>query len=265
MTPTELDAVEARAAAAGGAGKRAFVRRMFSEIAPRYDLLNHVLSFNLDRRWRRAAIAELAWSEHPGGIFLDLCAGTLDAGAQLARTPDFRGTVLGADFAEPMLRHGRGKARREVLWPVAADMLALPLPDDVAAGAIVAFGIRNLGDPDAGIREVHRVLAAGARFVVLEFATPTRRLVRGAYQAYFHHVLPAIGRLVSGHPTAYRYLPESVRNFPEAADFAAGLRAAGFARVRWRELGLGIVVMHVAEKAAPMRERPPLSTGGGRS
>lgn len=248
MTSTGLDAVEARAAASGGAGKRAYVRRIFSEIAPRYDLLNHVLSLNIDRGWRRAALADLAWRNRPDGTYLDLCAGTLDVGAMLACTPGFRGKVIGADFAEPMLRQGLGKAEPTTLAPVAADALSLPVRDESMAGAIVAFGVRNLTDLDAGLREVHRVLMPGARFVILEFSTPPSPLVRGAYRLYSHHVLPAIGRVMSGHATAYQYLPESVETFPGREDLAARLSSAGFVSVRWRHLTFGVVAVHVGER-----------------
>ncbi|HSA55060.1 MAG TPA: ubiquinone/menaquinone biosynthesis methyltransferase [Gemmatimonadaceae bacterium] len=254
MTSTRIAGVEARAAAAGGEGKRAYVRRIFSEIAPRYDLLNHLLSFNVDRRWRRQAIHELAWEERPRGVYLDLCAGTLDVGALLARQAGFRGLVLGADFAEPMLRRGLGKAPPGLLAPLAADALSVPLGDGVAAGAIVAFGVRNLADLDAGLREVHRVLAAGARFVILEFSTPRARVVRAAYQTYFRRVLPTVGRLVSGHPTAYRYLPESVAHFPEAGALAQRMEAAGFSQVRFRRLTFGIAAIHVGVKRDGVRD-----------
>ncbi|NUQ12689.1 MAG: ubiquinone/menaquinone biosynthesis methyltransferase [Gemmatimonadaceae bacterium] len=245
MTSTGLDAVEARAAAAGGAGKRAYVRRMFSEIAPRYDLLNHVLSLNIDRGWRRTALDELGWRHAPDAVYLDLCAGTLDVGAMLARSEGFRGTVIGADFAEPMLRRGLGKADPARLSAVAGDALALPLADGKVQGAIVAFGVRNLVDLDAGFREVRRVLRPGGRFVILEFSTPPSALVRGAYRMYSHRVLPAIGRLVSGHPTAYQYLPESVDAFPGPEALADRLRRAGFSEVRWRHLTFGVVAVHV--------------------
>ena len=248
MTSTGLDAVEARAAASGGAGKRAYVRRIFSEIAPRYDLLNHVLSLNIDRGWRRAALADLGWRERPDGTYLDLCAGTLDVGAMLARTSGFRGRVIGADFAEPMLRRGVGKADPKVLTPVAADALDLPLRDTSVAGVIVAFGIRNLADLDEGLREVRRVLVPGGKFVILEFSTPPSPMIRAGYRFYSHRVLPAIGKLVSGHPTAYQYLPESVDNFPTADKLADRMRSTGYRNVRWRHLTLGVAAIHVGER-----------------
>ena len=245
MPITETDAARASEAARGGAEKRDYVRQIFSEIAPRYDLLNHVLSLNIDRAWRRAALDALGWRERPAGTYLDLCAGTLDVGAALSRASGFAGFVVGADFAEPMLRAGEGKASRDALAPVAADAQRLPLADASADGAIVAFGIRNVADLDTALREVRRVLRPASRFVILEFSTPRNALVRRAYHLYFHHVLPRIGRLVSGHRTAYTYLPRSVANFPAAEELARRMTDAGFAAVRWRPLSLGIAAIHV--------------------
>ena len=232
----------------GGVAKRAFVRDMFSAIAPRYDLLNHLLSFNVDRHWRRRALRELNWERAPAGLYVDLCAGTLDVASALSRRAGFAGRVIGADFAEPMLRAGRAKVARAVVSPVVADALELPLADAMAAGAIVAFGIRNVSDLDAALREVWRVLDRGARFVILEFTTPRTRLVRALYQFYFHRVLPFIGGVVSGHRAAYRYLPASVARFPEERELGARMRAAGFADVRWTSLTLGIAAIHVGVK-----------------
>ena len=251
MPVSEVETAEARAAAAGALGvdaKRAYVRRIFSQIAPRYDLLNHLLSFNIDKAWRRKAIAMLGWERSPHGIYLDLCAGTLDVAATLARRPGFSGRVVGADFAEPMLRAGVAKVSQAPVSPVVADALALPMPAGSAAGAIVAFGIRNVADLDAGLREVRRVLAPGARFVILEFTTPRSSFVRAFYHLYFHHVLPRIGALVSGHGTAYTYLPRSVANFPIEEALAERMRAAGFAEVTWRPLTFGIAAIHVGVK-----------------
>lgn len=249
MRASDVEIEEARAAASGGGEKRAYVQRIFSEIAPRYDLLNRMLSFGIDRLWRNQAIAKLQWKGDPRGTFIDLCAGTLDVSAALAHRRGFAGMVVGADFAEPMLRAGAAKAPRSLVAPVVSDALELPLRDASAAGAIVAFGIRNLASLDDGLREVARVLRPGARFVILEFATPRVPIVRTAYRVYFHHVLPTIGRLISGHPTAYRYLPESVERFPEQNALADRMRSAGFANVQWHSLSFGIAALHVGQRA----------------
>jgi demethylmenaquinone methyltransferase/2-methoxy-6-polyprenyl-1,4-benzoquinol methylase len=227
--------------------KRALVRGMFSAIAPRYDLLNHLLSFNIDRSWRRRAIAALNWQGAPSATYVDLCAGTLDVAVTLAGQPGFNGSVLGADFAEPMLRAGREKIMRGVS-PVVADALDLPLAANSAAGAIVAFGIRNVNDLDAALREVYRVLSRGARFVILEFTTPRNPAMRALYHFYFHRVLPLIGGVVSGHRAAYRYLPASVAQFPAEEQLAARMAAAGFVDVRWTSLSFGIAAIHVGQK-----------------
>lgn len=248
MPSTDLETNQAHAAAAGGAEKRAYVRRIFSEIAPRYDLLNHLLSFNIDRGWRRRAIRRLDPTRRPGGLFIDLCAGTLDVASELSRTPGFRGLVLGTDFAEPMLRAGLDKAPRVLVAPVTADALELPLGDGTAAGAIVAFGIRNVASLPAALAEVYRVLEPGGRFVILEFSTPRSRIVRGAYHTYFHTVLPAVGRVVSGHPSAYRYLPESVARFPVQEELARAMRDAGFVEVHWESVTLGVAAIHSGDK-----------------
>jgi demethylmenaquinone methyltransferase/2-methoxy-6-polyprenyl-1,4-benzoquinol methylase len=250
MTVAEME--RARAAAQGHADKGAYVRGMFSAIAPRYDLLNGVLSLRMDRSWRRKAIAELGVERNPAGCYLDVCAGTLDIAKAIAGLRGFEGSVVGADFAEAMLQAGLGQRARGVgerVAPVVADALQLPVPNNVFDGAIVAFGIRNVVDLDAALREVHRVLQPGARFVILEFTTPRNPVVRTAYHAYFHHVLPRIGALVSGHGTAYAYLPESVSHFPDERALASKMEAAGFGAVRWQTMMLGIVAIHVGEKA----------------
>ncbi len=241
----DSDARIARDAASGGTVKRDYVRSVFEQIAPSYDLLNHVLSLNIDRRWRRAAIRALRWERDPTGVYLDLCAGTMDVAAALVRTVGFSGRVVAADFAEPMLRAGAGKSPAHAAAPVVADALRLPLPDASMAGALVAFGARNLADLDAGLREAHRVLSPGSRFVILEFTTPRSPIVRAAYHAYFHRVLPFIGGIVSGHRTAYEYLPQSVARFPAEDELVARMRRAGFDDVSYRSLTLGIAAIHV--------------------
>ena len=248
MLATDIDSATASAAAAGGAEKRAYVKQIFSEIAPRYDLLNHLLSLNIDRRWRRQAIGELAVERDKSGNYLDLCAGTLDVAQQVSMLPGFVGAVIGADFAEPMLRAGAAKVNGRKVVPVTADALQLPLPSGKLAGAIVAFGIRNVAGLDAALREAFRVLAPGARFVILEFSTPRMPLLRLVYRLYFEHLLPLIGGIVSGHSTAYRYLPRSVANFPVEEELAARMQHAGFAKVRWSSLSFGIAAIHVGER-----------------
>src|SRR6266567_7551939 len=167
MLATDIDSATASAAAAGGAEKREYVKRIFSEIAPRYDRLNHVLSLNIDRRWRRKAIARLGVERDKSGRYLDLCTGTLDVAQQISMSLGFRGFVIGADFAEPMLKAGASKVKGKMVAPVAADALQLPLPSGQLAGAIVAFGIRNVAELEASLREGYRVLAPGGRFVIL--------------------------------------------------------------------------------------------------
>lgn len=246
--PDPARADVATRAAAGGAEKREYVQSMFSDIAPRYDLLNHLLSFNIDKLWRRRALARLGWERAPDGAYLDVCAGTLDVGATLIGRRGFRGTVIGADFAEPMLRAGRGKAPADRLTPVTADAQQLPLGDASVDGAIVAFGIRNVASLDVALREVLRVLKPGARFVILEFTTPRSAIVRALYHFYFHRVLPFVGGLVSGHATAYKYLPKSVAHFPEEGELARRMTDAGYRSVRFETVTFGIAAVHVGER-----------------
>jgi demethylmenaquinone methyltransferase/2-methoxy-6-polyprenyl-1,4-benzoquinol methylase len=248
MPVHDYDTSAALTAASGGEAKRDYVRQVFSQIAPRYDLLNHLLSLNIDRAWRRRAIAALEWRRNPTGVYVDLCAGTLDVGVMLGREPAFTGRVLAADFAEPMLRAGMTKVGGRPVSPVVADALRLPIPNDSAAGAIVAFGIRNVVDLDSALREVHRVLAPRARFVILDLTTPTNPIMRSLYHFYFHRVLPAIGGAVSGHPTAYHYLPESVEHFPGPSALADRMQTTGFVDVHWRSLTLGIAALHTGIK-----------------
>jgi demethylmenaquinone methyltransferase/2-methoxy-6-polyprenyl-1,4-benzoquinol methylase len=249
MHETGLDEQRAQRAAEGGDEKGAYVRGMFEQIAPRYDLLNHLLSLNIDRRWRRRALRALAWHRAPDGDYLDLCAGTLDMGAELSGERGFRGFIVGADFAVPMLRAGAGKAPRSALAPVAADAQRLPFRDSSTSGVMVAFGIRNVASLDAALHEVHRVLAPGGTFVILEFTTPRSRLVRSLYHFYFHRLLPLIGGAISGHASAYRYLPQSVAHFPAEPELARRMTAAGFRDVRWESLTFGVAAIHVGRKS----------------
>ena len=254
MLATDIDSATASAAAAGGAEKREYVKLIFSEIAPRYDLLNHVLSLNIDRRWRRKAITRLGVERDQAGRYLDLCAGTMDVAAAISRLRGFRGMVIGADFAEPMLRAGAEKIRGSGIAPVTADAVQLPIASGQLAGAIVSFGIRNVAGLDESLREAFRVLAPGGRFVILEFSTPRMRVLRTLYRLYFHRVLPLIGRLISGHRTAYQYLPRSVANFPVEEELARRMEAAGFTKVSWSSLSFGVAAIHVGERPTSGRK-----------
>ncbi|MDH5198443.1 MAG: ubiquinone/menaquinone biosynthesis methyltransferase [Gemmatimonadota bacterium] len=215
---------------------------MFTAIAPRYDLLNHLLSLNVDRGWRRTAVARLAWDRTPAGTFLDACAGTLDLAAELATQSGFKGHVVGADFVVPMLRLGREKGRG--IWAVGADTLRLPFGDAVFDGGTVGFGIRNLVDVDAGFSELRRVLRPGARLVVLDFTLPSAAPVRAFYLFYFRRVLPLIGRVVSKHTDAYTYLPDSVLQFPTPEALAERMTRAGFTEVGYERVTLGVAAVH---------------------
>jgi len=242
------EAAAAEAAAAGEAVKPKYVKQMFSDIAPTYDRVNRIISFRTDLRWRRKALAALDVQRRPDGRYLDLCAGTMDVAAAIARMQGFRGTVTAADFAEPMLRAGLGKVTGTRVAPVTADALSLPVRDASFDGAIVVFGIRNVANLDAGLREVYRVLRPGARFVILEFGMPKPWLIRTIYTAYFHHVLPRIGNVIAGHGTAYSYLPKSVAHFPDAPELERRMEQAGFTKVRWQRFTFGVCALHVGEK-----------------
>ena len=232
----------------GGPEKRAYVREIFEAIAPTYDRLNRIISLRFDQRWRRHAVGRLSWERLPEGIYLDLCAGTLDFGATLARRPGFRGRIVGADFVPAMLRLGRGKAAR--VTPVGADALELPFGDTAFDGAMLGWGLRNLVDLDAGLAEAARVLRPGARLVILDMALPPARWLRTLFQFYFRRVLPRIGRLISRHATAYTWLPASTQAFPEPPELARRMVAQGFTEVSYALFMGGVCAMHVGTRPA---------------
>ncbi len=239
---THPDAIPSR-----GADREKQVQTIFSEIAPRYDLLNHVLSLNIDRAWRRKAVDILGWEEKPGGRYLDACAGTYDLSLELVNRGAFVGSVVASDFAQPMLVVGRDKLEDRSVTPVCGDTLNFPFPDGTFEGATVGFGVRNLSDLDEGLREFRRVLRPGARLVILEFTVPPNPVVRAGYMFYFNRILPILGRLVSGHPWAYSYLPASVREFPGPDDLAQRLLDAGFSASGYQLVTFGIAAIHWAE------------------
>lgn len=232
------------AAPKAGAERERQVQQIFSEIAPRYDLLNHVLSLNIDRSWRRKAIDTLGWVDRPGGRYLDACAGTYDLALELTGRSDFTGSVIASDFAQPMLAQGLPKIDGAPVRPVCGDSLQLPFPDDSFDGATVGFGVRNLARLEEGLAEFQRVLRPGRKLVVLEFTVPPNPLLRAGYHVYFHHVLPIVGRIVSGHPWAYTYLPESVKEFPGPKELSALFDRVGFTETGWRLVSGGIAAIH---------------------
>jgi len=230
------------------------VRAMFDAIAPRYDLLNGVLSLGVDRGWRRAAV-RAALAKGPREI-LDVATGTADLALALAAArPDAR--VIGVDFAEEMLSVGRAKADRRGLHIrlETGDGMALPYQDAAFDVVTIAFGLRNFADVDVGLAEFRRVLKPGGRLVVLEFPPPPRGPLGAAFRLYFTRVLPWIGGVVSGHDGAYRYLPASVMAFPEPESLARRILGAGFDDVVWTPLTAGVAALHVADLDPPEASR----------
>lgn len=221
---------------------------MFDSIAPRYDLLNHVLSGGLDRRWRERAVAVVGVD---GGRLLDLCTGTADVAITAARRSP-RLSVVGVDFAGEMLKRGLRKVREAGLdrriHLVRGDATRIPLDDRTCDGATIAFGIRNVAEPERALAELARVLRPGARLAILEFGQPRIPGVRTLYTWYFRYLLPLVGRFVSKHRSAYSYLPASVGTFPPPSEFARVIARHGFAKVRAVPLTMGIVYMYVAER-----------------
>jgi demethylmenaquinone methyltransferase/2-methoxy-6-polyprenyl-1,4-benzoquinol methylase len=224
---------------------------MFDAIARRYDLLNHVLSAGIDRWWRRRAIQSLALTGNER--LLDLCAGTGDVAIAARRARPGVRRALGIDFAGAMLRVAQDKVRRAgcagAIALVRGDATRVPLAACTVDAVTIAFGIRNVEDTAAAVAEMHRVLVAGGRFAILEFAVPTMPVLRTVYGWYFSHVLPRVGRAISRHEAAYAYLPASVGAFASPAAFVTILRQAGFSDVRAVPLTLGIVCLYTGRKA----------------
>ena len=218
------------------------VQAMFDRIAPRYDLLNRVMTAGLDRRWREAAAA--AADVAAGDSALDVCTGTGDLAFALARRVTPSGRVVGADFAGNMLERARlkGAGRPEHVEFVQADALALPFADDEFDGATVAFGIRNVSDLGTGLGEMARVVRPGGRVVILEITTPQR--LRTFYELWFDRVVPLLGKLLGRDGAAYGYLPASVKRFPEPPALAAAMVEAGLEDVRWQLFAGGIIALH---------------------
>jgi demethylmenaquinone methyltransferase/2-methoxy-6-polyprenyl-1,4-benzoquinol methylase len=219
--------------------KPAEVQAMFDDVAPRYDLTNDVLSMGQDRRWRHQVLT--AVDPRPGELVLDLAAGT---GTSSQPFRDRGATVVPCDFSVGMLRVGK-KAKPHLPF-VAGDGTRLPFGDATFDAVTISFGLRNIVDPDAGLREMLRVTKPGGRLVVCEFSSPTWSPFRTVYLEYLMKALPAVARAVSSSPDAYVYLAESIRAWPDQAGLAAKLQAAGWGSVEWRNLSGGIVALHRA-------------------
>ena len=238
------------------------VRQMFSDIAPRYDLLNRVLSLSIDRYWRRRTALAL---DHilrlPHARVLDLCCGTGDLTLALKRRAthscSLGAAIFGSDFAHPMLVRAieksnapgtAQKSRASEIGYSEADALALPFADASFDLITAAFGFRNLANYDAGLREIFRVLRAGGEMAILEFSEPTAPVIAPLYRFYFTRILPRIGAAVSGGGFAYSYLPASVAKFPAPDDLAAMMTGAGFSRVGYKRWTCGVVTLHRGTK-----------------
>ena len=224
---------------------------MFGRIAGRYDLLNHLLSGNVDKGWRRLVARTLRPSLVGGARVLDVACGTGDLALALATAGEAQ--VVGLDFCRPMLEIARRKAdavSRAVPF-VEGDALRLPFADESFDVVTIAFGLRNLSGVEEGLRELLRVLKAGGRVAVLEFSSPVVPGVRALFGFYFRRVLPGIGGLISGSRGAYEYLPDSVSRFPDQKRLAELMRGAGFEGVEYRNLTGGIAALHTATRPAP--------------
>lgn len=220
---------------------------MFGRVAPRYDLLNHLLSGSLDRLWRRRLARSL---DLPAGSrVLDLCSGTGDQAVALSRQ-GYR--VAAGDFCLPMLALSRPKFGASpgapAPTPLQADALVLPFGDGRFDGATVSFGLRNVADLDRAFAELGRVVRPGGALGVLEFTVPAWQPLRALYLFYFRWILPGIGRILSGDASAYAYLPESVLRFPQREAFLARAEAAGFERGRFRSLSGGILALYLLRR-----------------
>lgn len=226
--------------------KALYVREMFAAIAPRYDATNKLLTAGVDEAWRKRAISEL--HAPPNARLLDLCCGTGDLVFHLLRTkPD--ASIVGADFCEPMLAGARERARREDPAHrstfVEADVMALPFEAHAFDGATMGFSMRNVVDIVATLKEARRVLKPGARFVNLDVSKTPNPIFRRLFNVYFYGLVPLIGGLFGGSKSAYRYLPNSLTNYPDADALAERFRLAGFSDVRYIRLGGGAIAIHM--------------------
>lgn len=222
---------------------------MFNSIAPKYDLLNHLLSFGIDRVWRRRLVKRILANKP--GLILDVATGTADLAISLAKKNEGV-SVVGIDISESMLRIGTEKVAKRKLTQridlVHASALSIPFPDNHFDAAMVAFGVRNFEDLLLGLNEICRVLKPGSELGVLEFSMPKRWPLNALYRFYFRNLLPWVGGLISGNRDAYSYLPESVATFPEGDSFAAILLECGFKNVEIVKQTFGVATIYLARK-----------------
>lgn len=226
--------------------KAAYVRAMFDDIAPRYDLLNSVLSAGIHHSWRAFATRCACVSE--GDAVLDVCTGTGDWAALLKRKVGLAGQVVGVDFSLPMLQNGQARFETNHVERAQGDATRLPFADNCFDAATAAFGIRNVAQIDRAFAEMRRVVKPGGRVVCLEFSQPHPGPFRVLYEAYARYVMPRLGGAISGRPDAYAYLPASVERFQSRAGLAQIMRETGLVDVRWVDLTFGLVCVHVGIK-----------------
>jgi demethylmenaquinone methyltransferase/2-methoxy-6-polyprenyl-1,4-benzoquinol methylase len=226
------------------------VRQMFNNIAPRYDLLNHVLSANIDHLWwRRTARRFRGILSDPNANILDICCGTGDMTmAMLNHRPADARPILAGDFARAMLARGARKFAGRGAVAIEADAMHLPLRDNSLDLIVTAFGFRNLANYEGGLREFHRVLKPNGQLGILDFSEPGG-LIGKAYALYFRRVLPAIGRLICGKDGPYNYLPTSVGNFPPPPEMLAMMRSTGYAECAWQPYTFGIAGLYTGKRA----------------
>jgi demethylmenaquinone methyltransferase / 2-methoxy-6-polyprenyl-1,4-benzoquinol methylase len=228
-----------------------WVRNMFAGVAPRYDLLNHLLSFNIDKHWRKHTVRSVREVlMQPGARVLDICCGTGDL--MLALESERGAPVYGSDFCHPMLKVARRKANGGLLFE--SDALTLPVAGASLDLITVAFGLRNFADYRKGLREMLRVLRPGGTAAILEFTQPPNKAFRALYNFYSLHILPVLGGAISGSKDAYTYLPESVRKFPNASNLAAVMREEGFEDVRFEFMTGGIVALHTGRATSQYKK-----------
>jgi demethylmenaquinone methyltransferase/2-methoxy-6-polyprenyl-1,4-benzoquinol methylase len=242
--------------------REARIRRMFGQIAPWYDFLNHLLSLNIDKRWRERTAKLVPPGAASSGPILDLCTGTGDLALTYDRAAKGTVPIIGADFCHEMLVRAAKKAATAGAGSrvrfVEADAQALPFPPNTFQLVTVAFGLRNVTDTDRGLSEMVRVTRPGGRIAILEFSKPRHWFFGRMYRWYFRYALPLVGQLLSrSKESAYRYLPESALKFPDYEDLAAILRGHGLIEVKYQPLTFGIATLYVGVKPAARSVEPP--------